>query len=435
MQTSEIQRPIGFSPKEISSLINEEVVSQHAEDAAFLWRLRNAAVCAPHYKLKDLDRLDERVEANIDGLRVAGETGWNLSKQLLDQDEPGSVFSCGVVALESQEAEKIYSVYEKVEADPDLSNELIAAFGWVEPKSLQGKVLGLLDSSSSFWRRIGISACMTHRVNPKDHLLAAMYDDDDLLRARAYRAIGELGLKELNLKLREGYQSTNEFCRFWSSWSSLLIGQHGNAIQVLQEIADIDSLLNNNALNIVVRVMDTKASYEWLKGFAKKAERVRDAIQATAAVGDPIYIPWLIKQMENPKLAKVAGEAFSSITGADIAYEDLDGDQPEAADLGPNDEPEDENIQMDADENLPYPDMNLISQWWEERKQQFMVGNRYILGKPINSDSLLYVLNNGTQRQRYAAAIEFAIHNSGKPLFETWAPAKRQQQELQKWTS
>jgi len=47
------------------------IVSQHAEEAAFLWLLRSNATGAAHYSLKDLAKLDGRVEAHLDGLRVA----------------------------------------------------------------------------------------------------------------------------------------------------------------------------------------------------------------------------------------------------------------------------------------------------------------------------------------------------------------------------
>ena len=41
----------------------ESIVEQHAEEAAFLWLLRDAAVQAPHYSLNDQAGLDERVES------------------------------------------------------------------------------------------------------------------------------------------------------------------------------------------------------------------------------------------------------------------------------------------------------------------------------------------------------------------------------------
>jgi uncharacterized protein (TIGR02270 family) len=75
-------------------------VEQHAEEAAFLWRLRDAAVQAPHYTLKDLAELDDRVEAHLDGLRVAGDEGWEISLEGLRYEEHGEVFAASVLAFE-----------------------------------------------------------------------------------------------------------------------------------------------------------------------------------------------------------------------------------------------------------------------------------------------------------------------------------------------
>lgn len=55
-----------------------DIVSQHVEEAAFLWLLCSNSVCQPHYALNDLAKIDDRVEAHLDGLRVAGEPGWEL---------------------------------------------------------------------------------------------------------------------------------------------------------------------------------------------------------------------------------------------------------------------------------------------------------------------------------------------------------------------
>lgn len=55
-------------------MILTEIVSQHVEEAVFLWLLQSNAICQPHYALKNLAKLDDRVEAHLDGLRVAGET-------------------------------------------------------------------------------------------------------------------------------------------------------------------------------------------------------------------------------------------------------------------------------------------------------------------------------------------------------------------------
>ncbi len=68
------------------------IIEQHAEEAAFLWLLRDSAINDPHYSLKDLAHLDDRVEANIDGLCIAGDDGWEICKEALDWEESGEIF-------------------------------------------------------------------------------------------------------------------------------------------------------------------------------------------------------------------------------------------------------------------------------------------------------------------------------------------------------
>jgi len=70
-----------------------DIVSQYADEAAFLWLLHSNAIYQPHYGLKDLARLDERAEAHLDGLRVAGEPGWELCKAALEDGGAGEVFA------------------------------------------------------------------------------------------------------------------------------------------------------------------------------------------------------------------------------------------------------------------------------------------------------------------------------------------------------
>ena len=123
------------------STIIPHIVEQHAEEAAFLWLLRAAAVKAPHYDLKDLARLDERVEAHIDGLRVAGEPGWEIALAELERHgEAGELFAAGVLALESGDQGKIDRIVEAAEGNAEIAGGLFSAMGWVGPDRLKGKI-------------------------------------------------------------------------------------------------------------------------------------------------------------------------------------------------------------------------------------------------------------------------------------------------------
>jgi uncharacterized protein (TIGR02270 family) len=132
-----------------------------------------------------------------------------------------------------------------------------------------------------------------------------------------------------------------------------------------------------------------------------------------------------LRQMETSATARIAGEAFSMITGVDLAYKDLEGEWPFHA--GPTEKPEDEDVEMDPDEDLPWPAPELVARWWADNKAKFVAGQRYLCGRPINDEHCREVLRTGYQRQRIAAALELALMRPDRPLFEWRAPAFRQQ--------
>src|SRR5262249_7833814 len=153
----------------------------------------------------------------------------------------------------------------------------------------------------------------------------------------------------------------------------------------------------------------------------------RVLLQGAGVAGDPHYVPWLIKQMEDLKLTRLAGESFSFITGLDLAYLDLERKPPEGVEFGPNDDPNDDNVDMDPDDGLPWPDPVKIQKWWDTNKHRFQAGVRYFMGEPVTVENCKRVLRVGYQRQRIAAALYLSLLQPGTPLFPTSAPAWRQQ--------
>jgi uncharacterized protein (TIGR02270 family) len=185
-----------------------------------------------------------------------------------------------------------------------------------------------------------------------------------------------------------------------------------------------------NAADLLFRKVGISHANQLIRNFSGNTEKHRITIDAYKALGDPQSIPILIDFMSVDKHARAAGEAFSFITGLDIAYEDLETDMPAGFEAGPTDDPEDENVEMDPDEDLPWPDAELIQRWWHDRKDRFKAGTRYLAGLPITEENCRHVLIHGYQRQRMAAALELALMNPGRPLFETRAPGFRQQRLL-----
>lgn len=405
------------------------IAEQYAEGAAFLWLQRNAAVREPHYYLKDLAQLDERIEANIDGLRIAGNAGWEICKEALALNEPGEVFAAAVLALEGEDGQRVDEVVQIAINTPENWRALVSATGWISDVDYQRWIPGLLTVNDPIYRRLAIVAGIIRRQDPGLALTAALDDPDPSYQARALRAVGELKRYDLLPVLQQKYQSDDALCRFWAAWSAVLLGDKP-ALEIIKSYATAGSPLLVRALQVMLRVMDVVSASKWLSDFTQSKEVLRQAVQGAGIIGDPLYVPWLIQMMAIPEVARVAGESFTMITGVDLSLKKLEGEWPEGFEAGPTENPEDENVTMDADEDLPWPNPGLIQVWWEKNQQSFQSGTRYLVGKPISIEHCQQVLRMGLQRQRRAAALELAILQKDDPLFNTSAPGFRQQQWL-----
>ena len=173
------------------------------------------------------------------------------------------------------------------------------------------------------------------------------------------------------------------------------------------------------------------AAHSVLQELARDPKDLRWLIQGSGIVGDPTYVPWLITHMTTDATARIAGEAFSLITGTDLAWLDLERKPPENFESGPNDDPDDPNVDMDPDDGLPWPDPERIKDWWAKNSGRFHPGTRYFMGAPVTREHCIDVLKNGYQRQRILAAHYLCLLEPGTPLFNTSAPAWRQQRLLE----
>lgn len=430
MSTSPLVRPIGFRPWEISALVNQEVIDQHAEESAFLWRQRDHATSAPQYALKDLARLDERVEAHLDGLRVNGSPGWQTA---LDQiaEGPGEIFAASVLAFGGADRARQELVVAAALPKPRLVRGLIAALGWLPDGTANSEAQHLAASPQAEIRRAGIAALAIHRTDPGPLLAPAVTDENARLASRAIRAAAELGRIDLLPHISSRLTDTNENVRFWAAWSAVRLGEHHSsaALFPLRTAIEKASPYSDRASGILFRVLPPSDAHSLRIQLAAAASTLRSAILGAGALGDPSGVPWLIEQMDNPVAARVAGAAFSLITGADLRYLDLDRDPPKLDDL------DDEALSApDPDSELPWPDSIAVARWWFKQRS-YSPGIRYLLGQPISDSSLREALVFAKQDQRVAAALELALRHPAQPLFETRERAQRQLAKAAQWSS
>ncbi len=407
----------------------KDLCFEFADEAASLWRVRQRAVCAPHYTLSGLRELDNRLEAQIDALRVAGEPGWETAFAQTRRRRVDWLFAPSVLAFQSNDENRIKTLLEKAEAAPDTIEAVISALGWLSYEQAQPHIKHLLLSKSTVHQTIGIAASAFHRKDPGPFLENAFYSKDLFLKALSLKAVGELGGRGDKLmpgRLQDQMKSQDPPTRFWAAWSAALLGDAA-ALNILKPFALDPALpLGQDAMNLVLRKIELKDALALQAQLAQKPRFQRQAVIAAGIMGDPVLIPWLIRQMSLPPLARRAGEALTNITGINLETEKLQGSWPEGFSAGPTDDPKDPNVEMDPDENLPWPDAPAASAWWDKNKTKFKSGERLFLGKPVTKEHLQSILQTGFQGQRAAAALALAIMEPGKPLYNVCVPAHRQ---------
>lgn len=416
------------------------VVQQHAEEVALLRHVRSVLVRAPHVRLLQLGRLDERIAAHLDGLAVAGDFGTSRCVAALQDPGAGEVFAVAVRALESRDSALLDRVIALVPTLPDARRALVSAFGWVSASQLHGVVRRLLESPRTHERELGIAACRMHRVDPGPMLVAALSDQVPSLRAEALRATGTLGRVDLLERVRSAMSEDAPEVVFWAAWAACLLGERHGSLRVLQVAAQQVTPWAHRGLSLVMAASPFEVAGELARHLSATAleQAAGDAarrrlVRALGLLGDVRFVPWLIERMAEPAMARLAGEAFSWICGTDLAKQDLETLAAPTLPEHPSDDPSDDDVSLDEDDGLPLPDPTKVLAWWRRHQAALAAsgqGVRLLAGEPVGAGVVQRLLREGTQRLRAHAAECLCLLQPGTPLFPVAAPAPRQNRWL-----
>ncbi|MCB9761685.1 MAG: TIGR02270 family protein [Alphaproteobacteria bacterium] len=355
-----------------------DIVSQHVEEAAFLWCMRQQARWEPLHRPEDLRELEDRLEAHLDGLRIAGEPGWALMRELLDDEDEGEVFVPCVLALESGDPARVRSALAYAE-DPETAEGLVSALGWLPWRVVSSAVHELLLSEHLGRVRVGLLASAAHQRFPGEVLEASLSSSDEPLRCAALQVAGLLDRGELTSRIQASLQHDSAPVQELACAALVRLGQ-AHLARRLYDLARARGEHPPHHQLLAVRAMEPGPQRTLFEELQRSDPVV--AARAAGAAGRPEWVPWLLDQMRDPDVARQAYEAFALVTGADLEDDTLLREPPEGFAPGPSDDPEDEDVAMDPDEDLPWPDIEAVRAWWGERASGFRGGNRYLLGVP-----------------------------------------------------
>ena len=416
------------------------VVQQHAEESAMLRHIRSVLVRAPHVGLLHLGRLDERIAAHLDGLAVAGDYGTKLCVAALERPGCGEVFALAVRALESHDESLWAHVPALVPALPDAARGVASALGWVSAADLQGVASQLLNSAEPARKALGLAACRMHQVDPGRALLDALAAAQPEVRAAAWRAAGELGRVDLLDRARQALGDEHPEVSYEAAVAACLLGDRHASLCVLAQRAQQPTPQGDCALAQALTASSADAAGALARSFSPQAQaqpadktQRRRLIRALGLLGDARFVPWLIERMAEPEIARLCGESFCWITGADLARLDLETLQAPPLPEHPSDDPNDDDISLDEDDSLPWPDAAKVQAWWSKQTAMHAAaaaGQRLFEGESPSPAVAQRVLREGTQRRRARAALLACVLQPGSKLFAIAARTRRQQRAL-----
>ncbi|WP_157822481.1 TIGR02270 family protein [Psychromonas sp. Urea-02u-13] len=395
-----------------------DISEQFVIDASFLWLLRSISVKQPHYYLTDLADLEKRIDANLDGLMCNFELAWEICLEELRFDQAGEAFTATIIAFRSRDVNKIKVVIDHAFVNDDTFKGVASAMAWLPKPLIREWLERFLFSKDLNHKQLAIAFCSITRKNPGECLKEFLQREDCLshigLLKRVVRLIGELKLYAFGNALLPLAEHEDIDVKFWANWSIVMLGEHKYAAN-LQAYLLSDSPFSSIAQQVIFKVLPIDKARLLISDFATQPERLREVIQASGLIGDPHTVPWIIDKMNNFDTAKVAGEAFTLITGIDLDRYELSIEPPEDIAAVPNDEHANSNVDLDEDENLPFPNVSKINHTWLHYRARYKAGSRYIMGIEVNQNNpatvakLTSMLKQAGQRQRASIALTLAL--------------------------
>ncbi|ESW68272.1 hypothetical protein ACYG9Z_20295 [Mesorhizobium sp. RSR380A] len=333
------------------------IVDQHAEDAAFLWLRRRLEIDGPILDETDIGRIDQRLEANLEGLMAAGKAGWEAAQaRFADYAEPGEIFVLGTLAMRWSDAKLVTSAIDAGASLGDAGiSSLSAAIARTPGENLRPFVAQWLDTRDARLRCLGLSALWHHRVDPGQRLHDLASHSNANVRWRAVRLAGVLRRRDLLPEVLAGLDGETTKERLAAAFAACLLGEARSTHSVIDKIVLTETDHAQAAIELRLLTTPPKAGKAWLQSRLGQPVLRIAATASIGLLGDQAVVPWLIEKMREPELASAAGAALRDLFEVDFGDTDLFVADP--AVLG-------EGFAQLDDSSLPAADR--VEAWWDE---------------------------------------------------------------------
>jgi uncharacterized protein (TIGR02270 family) len=405
--------------------IRRDIVFKHAEDAAFVWTLRESSLRHGGDNQRSRLALDLRLDAHLDGLTLAGEAGFAACLDLLETfGSPAELFAAAAVALGLNNPSFLDGLLEYTGRSKAHQRALVSAFGVQMFEHVEHMLREWLISKDPARISLALAAYAVHVRDPGAMLNAALEHSEHVVVQRAVRLAGVLGRTDTAGRLRQ-YRTVEIETEV--ALALALLHQADSETRARLETAVFDPARAASVFARLVELAPQQASARILDW--QERGDAANAIKAIAVLGDVGHVPSLIRWMDNPIHARRAGEAFARITGLDLSLFGLERqDPPENPD-----DPDTELPVFDPDAALRWPSSVAAARCFAAHSDRFDRNLRYLEGVAVGQTrgvrnaqhlrDLIRIAQQGSSHSRRAAAEQLAMAWPTAPRIETRALA------------
>ncbi|MFT7373673.1 MAG: hypothetical protein ACI9T9_002373 [Oleiphilaceae bacterium] len=334
-----------------------EVINAHFDEVAYLYSEFQFEMKAIEPDSVYLKKVVTRIDANLDGLSINAAAASGYCEAALEGEDTGEFFVAAYLAFRAGDLEKIKPLAEAAQACSQLLEAFSCGLAW-HPWGLCGFwAAKFISAKQTAMAAVGLFCFNTH-MKPLpirfDSLLIRSLNEKNARELPLLLSIARKNNDVTILPLLQQHNAAEELgkMQFEILVTRLKLGDV-NALPQLKPFVLAENEQREPALELAFSQLEKSEAKQWMSELNNTPDAERYLLLAVGAMNEKPLLPWVIKQMDVPKLSRIAGKVFSQLSGIDLKEKGW----------LLNDETMDEQwLALDGDEDLSWPDVAQIKQ-------------------------------------------------------------------------
>ncbi len=384
------------------------VIQQHVDDLLVLMRQRRRLLIVPDASVHDLFDLDDRISANLEGLRLAHDTGWVAASTMFQNlPDDGSILAAMHLAVITDQTTRLPLILREIALDPSIARSAALAVCWHGKPFARDIAQTWMKSRDANMRLVALHICDLIGLF-QESSIAPLLQDTPVNRSQAIWLAGKGGLYGLKSLVSHPLPDDDIDTDQARIKASALLDGPRTVPPALWALAGNDRIEDEAALAIAA----FKASDDlWQQHFGSYDKTSGTPAHVTAmghrcTVAD---VKWLLDEHLNSPDTAAADTALRRITGIDINALLVREDKA----------PPPDPFGIGAPPSKP-SDRETLFAWWASFKTS---ETNLCFGRPITSENCLSLLRDAPLPDRPFIQLRARIQFDITILSATDAPA------------